>query len=190
MNLKSGAFIINLNVAQSFSSRIFNFYSVFKLVAMLKKIVDNQYVLVTIHPNFLLWAGFLPSSKAPSLVTASQTGLPWILDAPTLSRWSFPFMNLLSSTAHLLPPTLNLSLHWPHCPSGGRTFLPRGTVFSVVALKTVSGNYVFSSLFPFRLNLKISHLIFFLIYLLPLQRTVRGVWGIHLNRAKYLGILS
>ena len=54
MNLKSGAFIINLNVAQSFSSRIFNFYSVFKLVAMLKKIVDNQYVLVTIHLNFLL----------------------------------------------------------------------------------------------------------------------------------------
>ena len=94
MNLKSGAFIINLNVAQSFSSRIFNFYSVFKLVAMLKKIVDNQYVLVTIHLNFLLWAGFLPSSKAPSLVTASQTGLPWIwmlrLSLDDLSHlWTF-----------------------------------------------------------------------------------------------------
>lgn len=152
---------------------------------MLKKIVDNQYVLVTIHLTFLLWASFLPSSKAPSLVAASQTGLPWILDAPTLSRWSFPFVDLLSPTAYLLPPTLSLSLRWPYCPGGGSTFLPAMQCLLWWHSKRSVAIMYLVLCFP----LGAISSSFWYTYL-PFQRAVSRVWGIHLNHAKYLGILS
>lgn len=106
----------------------------------------------------------------------------WML---LLSLDDLSHVDLLSPTAYLLPPTLSLSLRWPYCPGGGSTFLPAMQCLLWWHSKRSVAIMYLVLCFP----LGAISSSFWYTYL-PFQRAVSRVWGIHLNHAKYLGILS